>query len=859
MRSCAIAVLCSFAAAAQELPKPAPPAESQVVRPAVQCQSAPEYPQEELAGRRSGTVLLRVGLSPLGELTSVAVVEPLSPAFDAAALRAVRGCAFTGATKDGVAVSAQLEIGIRFEPPPLPARIEGVVVEGRGQPVAGATVSTPGGSALSDAKGAFSLQLELSEKETVVVTVVKAKVGAEVFEETLLPGEQRQVRYALVDRSLSATVSVTRVLPRVPDPNREPVVGKYVLGRADIDRTPGSMEDVSRAIATLPGVVADPDLLATFTVRGGAADETIDYLDGVPLSNPFHLGGFASIYNPMLITSAEFYAGATPPRYQSSLSGALDVAYATGDTRQLHLEADLSMQTAKVAAQIPTGVEGLSVTAAFRRSFFELYFGALRAAHLLSSDYVAPDIGEYFGRVFWSVGAHRLTLTYVRATDGFSFLLKPGEKPLFGSTGGLQLSNVLQLGLLTDRISIGAAELTLTAAVTHDASHTTIESQTLVARNVAQLDLLGRADLSLPVGRGRVAGGLQFSHRRYDFRGQVSDARGIAPWAAFPLVETGQGNVNISSNAPNNEPAAYAEALLRPAPLLSAEVGARLQLPSASRSAVYSARAALAYDLPTHGVLKFEAGLATQLPANVLLFDPGYGNPDLLPERSRQMVLALEQPLPIEALLRVEAFSKWLDRLAVNPDTAAGAQSAGYLSRGSGAAKGVDLLLAGRTHSLSYGVSAGLLFTDRKNPLASGRATYPTAWDQRFSVSTSASYVPADLWLLSARATFHTGRPYTPVTGFVRDDANQRYLPVFGETNSARYASFFEASARAERRFTLGSVKLAWYAEVLNLTNATNIFALTYDSGDYAAHVEPAPGSFNHLPIRPFLGVRGEY
>jgi hypothetical protein len=63
---------------------------------------------------------------------------------------------------------------------------------------------------------------------------------------------------------------------------------------------------------------------------------------------------------------------------------------------------------------------------------------------------------------------------------------------------------------------------------------------------------------------------------------------------------------------------------------------------------------------------------------------------------------------------------------------------------------------------------------------------------------------------------------------------------------------------RGERRFQFAGLQMAWYAEVLNLTNASNV-ALTYDSGDFAGGVPPQQGSFNHLPIRPFLGIRGEY
>ncbi len=836
---------------------------AEAVAPVVRCPGPPRYPAEELP--HSGRVLLQVSVSPAGQITAVSVVRPLSPAFDRAAEEAVRSCSFSGATREGVPVPAVLEIAIEFNPPFGKARLEGRVVGPKGEPIPAARVSTRGLSAWTDASGDFALALELTVEETLIVTVYRDGLAAQIFEEPLAPGQTRRVRYAIQGPALSVTIVGDDKLAPAPVLDHSPAVSHFILGQADIDRAPGSMEDIARAIATLPGVVADPDLLATFVVRGGAPEETIDYLDGVPLSNPFHLGGFASVYNPMLIEAAEFSAGVTPARYEPSLSGALDVRYATGESAALKVEADLSMQTAKVRAQAPTFVEGLSVMAAVRRSFFEVYFAALRAAHVLSADYVAPDIGEYFGRAFYRRGAHRITLSYLRATDGFSFLLKPGEKPIFGSASGIELSNLLQVGLLTDQVSVGAGELTFTAAITHDASNTNIESQTAYARDVAQLKALARADYALPFAGGhRLASGVEIAHRGYDFHGQVSDARGVAPWISEPLVDSGKPNLAIGGQAPQRALAVYSELLIKPSAPLALEVSGRLQDESQLRSPVYTARLAASLDLPTRGVLKAEAGVSTQPPANVLLLDPVYGNRDLLPERSRQVVVGLEQPLPFQALVRLETFAKWLDRLAVNPDSEAGvralvAQGAPvFQSSGTGTARGIDLLILGRARQFSWGLSSSLLFSERTNPLAAGRSRYPTPYDQRFAIAANVSLVPADHWLLSLRANLHTGRPYTPVTGFTRDEANRRYLPVFGETNSQRYTGFFESSARVERQFRFAGLKMAWYAEVLNLTNAANIFALTYDSGDFAHNVLPQQGSFNHLPIRPFLGIRGE-
>jgi hypothetical protein len=166
--------------------------------------------------------------------------------------------------------------------PAQTARLEGEVVDESGAAQEGATIATGGTSAISDANGRFALVVPLAPGEATVVTVLKAGLDAAVFEEQLLAGETRRVRYRLAHGSLSATVREKRLLPRLPAIERDPIVGHYSISRADLDRVPGAMEDISRAVANLPGVVADPDLLATLFVRGGGPDELIIYLDGVP-------------------------------------------------------------------------------------------------------------------------------------------------------------------------------------------------------------------------------------------------------------------------------------------------------------------------------------------------------------------------------------------------------------------------------------------------------------------------------------------------------------------------------------------------------------------------------------------------
>ncbi|HXN54670.1 MAG TPA: TonB-dependent receptor [Myxococcales bacterium] len=780
------------------------------------------------------------------------------PALSRRAVQLGRGAMALFLSVAGAATAAQ------EGQPAQAARLEGEVVDESGAALEGAVITARGTSAISDQQGSFALLVPLNPGEATVVTVLKTGFDPALFEEQLFSGEPRHVRYQLGHGSLSATVAGRRLLPRLPVIERDPIVGHHVITRADLDRTPGAMEDISRAVANLPGVVADPDLLATLFIRGGGPDELITYLDGVPLENPFHLGGFASVFNPMLIESADLWVGVTPPRYEPSLSGALDVSYVTTEARRLRVEADLSIQTAKVRVDAPTPVEGLSVVVAARRSFFELYFAGLRALHLVGTNYVAPDMSEYFARVLYRRGSHLLSATYMRASDGFAVVAKPGEPGLFGFDGGVKLSNVLQLGALRDRIDLGGSrELVLTLAATDDAEATSVTGSTAFARDVGRFEALGEASLSLPFSEGnRLRLGGQVRRQSYDLRGQVPDARGLAPWIALPIVDTGEPNLDLSPRFVRTVAAAFGEHLFRPWTALAFETGARLQ--SSSGQAVYSVRLASSLALPFATVVKLEGGIATQQARNPLVLDAAYGNAKLLPERSRQVVLGVEQPLPFRALLRVEGYAKWLDRLVVNPDSDEGVRAllaAGqpaFQNLGSGFARGVDLLFLGRTELLSYGLAGGLLRAERTNPLAAGNKSYPAPWDQRLSLSANLSAAPADGWLMSGRATFHTGRPTTTVAGFVRDDANQRYLPVFGPTNGARYPAYVESSLRVERRFHAGSLDLAWYAELLNVTNAQNVFLYTYGKGDYAAGTPPSLGTFNHLPIRPFLGIRGE-
>ncbi len=749
-----------------------------------------------------------------------------------------------------------------------PWALDGVVVGELGEAVEGATISLGGQLTRSDKGGHFRLEFAQLPEGDGWVVVEREGYALKGFPETYTPGVTTSVRYSLVKaRGFETRVAGSRVLPAVPDADHTPQVSHSSLTRADLDRTPGALEDISRVVQQLPGVAADPDLLANFFVRGGGPEETIFYIDGVPLSNPYHLGGFASIFNPMMIEGADFYAGGAPARYEPALSGVLEVKYATGETKRPRLWADLSVETAKVRVDLPLDIEGLSVTASFRRSYFEAYFAVLEAFKVFGSNVVAPDITEGLVRVAYTHGAHQTLLTWVHSSDGFDFVVKPGEQVLVNFVGNLKLLNSGDILSLKHRVALGGdSEFSAQVAYTTDASHFGVDSAQRFGNDTSQRQVLARADLTLAHSSAhRSYFGVQYSQRTLGLVGQVTDSRAVAPWARQPIVDAGRPNLDVSPSLTRDLVAVAAEQTFRPTQTFSVEGGGRFQYELDHAQFSGSARLAAALTLPWLTVLKLSGGVVWQPTQSLLALDPTYGNPKLAPERALQLICGLEQPLPFEALLRLEGWGKWQSSLVVNPDSTAavGERLASgqpvYTNGGSGTAWGADGMLVGRTQHFSYQLGLGLVFAHRTNPLAMGVQTYAVQYEQRFTASGGLSWSPDSRWVFTARANFRTGRPYTPVVGFVADEADQKWLPTFGDTSSATYPFFFELNLRGERRFQVGPVQGAVFAELLNVTNTMNVYSYLYGSGDFANGVTPTRGSFNHLPIRPFFGVRVEY
>jgi len=123
-------------------------------------------------------------------------------------------------------------------------------------------------------------------------------------------------------------------------------LSRFKLEQEEIKRLPGSQGDSLKALQTLPGVFVGFPVGLTptpqfninitgqpyrnsdrgdFTFRGAGPRANQYYLDGFPMSYPFHLGGLSSVVNNNLIKDLEVYTGVFPSRFGYSTGGIVNI------------------------------------------------------------------------------------------------------------------------------------------------------------------------------------------------------------------------------------------------------------------------------------------------------------------------------------------------------------------------------------------------------------------------------------------------------------------------------------------------------------------------------------------------------
>ena len=231
--------------------------------------------------------------------------------------------------------------------------------------------------AVTDLAGAFHLTdlraaeylLEISApgQPPIVSDRIAVRAGLDQRVEVTLPAAT----------GLEETVLVTATAVSAP---AEVKTSSYLVTGNEIFKSPGALQDVSRYVQSLPGVViGSNDFRNDLIVRGGSPLENLFLVDNVevPNINTFanfaSAGGTVSILDTALIRDVTFLTGGYPAPYANRTSSVLQIAQREGDRAHVRGMATVGFAGAGTVLEGPLGGGRGSWITSVRRSFLDLF------------------------------------------------------------------------------------------------------------------------------------------------------------------------------------------------------------------------------------------------------------------------------------------------------------------------------------------------------------------------------------------------------------------------------------------------------------------------------------------------------
>ncbi len=632
------------------------------------------------------------------------------------------------------------------------------------------------------------------------------------------------------------------------------------LVREELKRLPGLGEaDVLRAIEILPGVVSTSDYTSAFNVRGGSADQNLILLDGIPIYNPFHLGGLFSVFNADVIARAELLAGGFPAEYGGRVASVLSVeSDAAGVGTDVNAGLSLLATRVAVGTDLPN-IAGLSNTrmrASLRRSYFDVLLEPV-----FDFPYHLTDLQLHAET--WTGSGGRLTVSAYTGRDVLDFAQADSTFPL---RLRWQWGNDLA-GIGWTHPLGGGRTLEVRGGYTRFGTSIRFPDfdDTDVRGRIHQW--LARADVDLGrAGPLDLRGGMEVNRFRY------------ANLAVSGGTEFGSGR-DIAWLL-----GSYAQARWRPdeAWLIEAGIRADHWAPGAGASAtVTSPRLAakrffgdgdVAVKLAVGRFAQFLHSLRDEeLPLGIDIWIlAGERAPHVV---SDQVQGGVEAFLPRGWFVSLEAYRRTFDGVVTNNFADDPNDNLDDVIAGTGLSYGADLFLrrdAGRVRP-TLAVSWLRATRDFEDPtlglVPAPLVRYPPVFDRRLDVELVVQAELANGYELGARWNLGTGLPFTrPLAGYrlytyeltdggrrsIEPDPDDALLAIeLGSRNAERYPTYHRLDVSARRTFRRSWGSFTPYLDILNVYNRKNPLFYFYEF-DAAP---PRRSGVSMFPLLPTFGV----
>ncbi|WP_442265533.1 TonB-dependent receptor [Tenacibaculum sp. ZS6-P6] len=614
--------------------------------------------------------------------------------------------------------------------------ISGKVIDTKGNPIPGANVYLEGtyDGASTDENGKYSFTTSEEGTQTIIVSFI----SFETFYKTALLSKLNN----LVIKLREDVNTLDAVVINAGSFDAGEKARAVALKPLDIVTTASALGDVVGAFQTLPGTSANDEDGRLF-VRGGDANETQMFIDGIRVFNPF-VPTSSNVptrgrFSPFLFKGMTFSTGGYSAEYGQALSSVLTLNTIDQPDQE------------KTEIQLMTVGAGIGNTQIWGKNSFSINTSYIN---------LAPYQIAFPGREEWNK-------PFEGASGEMVYRYQPNEDGLLKLYSAFNYSN---LDVIQEDINFA------------NGFNFALQNTNLYF-NGSYKQRLG--------SRWSISGGMSYTNENTDFTLQdnlIDDQENSAHFKIkvskrfssrikvnfgseyfitnfkekFTLNNTNSFNYGFN----NNIFGTFAETDIFFSKKLAAKVGLRAENNEFSDQMTFSPRASLAYKSGAKSQFSFAYGKFYQNPRSEYL----KFSTDLNPENATHYI-ANYQFMKDKQQFRIEAYYKQYDDL-VKVDDQFASPSSNFDNNGDGFAKGIDVFWRDNKNikNLDYWVSYSYLDTERDH------RNFPTKAIPNFASSHNASVVGkywVDSWKtqLGISYRFATGRTYTNPnkTGFLNE------------------------------------------------------------------------------------------
>lgn len=577
-------------------------------------------------------------------------------------------------------------------------------------------------------------------------------------------------------------------------------------------------------------------------LRGGSADQNLVLLDGLPVYGLMHLAGAGSIFNPDAVSSVEVSTAGQPASPGGRLTSTIAVALRPGAGPAPMLDGGIDRSAVWQTAALASADTTASLLLSGRRS----YRGVL--TQTVGDNGRANGFEDYLARGSLGFGRDRrdrIDLYLLSSTDRVGF-------PAVSQTDGVATRDTQSVG------SVGDTPLNRFDWSNHTGGlvwrHASAPGRELSIR-------AWHAGSVARVGWSATPGAASVHSKLRDLGGSAEllatgagFRRTIGMWGqwldlTYDVAPTDAAVVPSGLLARHMSPAiggAWIDEERRLGRRLTVAMGIRANFAPRFRTTLeprlsgrWTLSPSLAILLGYDRAYQYVQSMRNE--ESLLGFAFGADLPLVSadPARADQLSAGLEARIGRTATVRLDAYSRWFDHLAIVPAATAAPFAAGAVPIGSGEARGIELDVTHHGERLDARLAAGLADTHRSTATTEFS---PGAGRSRW-LSAGVRYRAGGLATLGIAASYANGSATSIVEGDLAwqvpgglasaGEISGSPGTIVGGLNASRLPPYFRVDLGVSRDWSLGAAarprRLSTSLTLTNLFDHRNALGLTLD------------------------------